>query len=86
MYKIKKLDWQGKIDKDKWYSSITAETPFGFYEVSIDELGRVSWGYCFDEYFDEEVFYCDSVKDGKREAEEHWLEKIKTALIEVKDE
>ncbi len=42
------------------------------------------WGYCFDEYYDGNVFDCKTLKEGKQAAQNHWEERLKGALRELK--
>ena len=82
-YKIKPLKWT----KDKLieaYDSIHASTSFGNYSIILHEDGSYRWYYCFDEYYDEDDFECDSIKEGKIKAQEHWIERISGALKKVK--
>lgn len=65
-----KLEWE---DMGYYHS---AHTPFGSYTVKrVDGTGW-QWGYCFDEYYDEDNFSCDSEADGKNAAENNWQERI----------
>ena len=66
-----KLSWGPYDDGDECH---TAFTPFGSYSVKrID--GEWVWGFCFDEYYDEDEFDCADIKDGKRSAEAHWQDR-----------
>lgn len=83
-YRVKPLEWQeDRIDEDDVVSFI-APTPFGDYYVEhyLPEE-RLFWGYCFDEYKDEEYENCESIEAGKLAAERHWRERIAGALEEV---
>ncbi|SCW95833.1 hypothetical protein [Ancylobacter rudongensis] len=57
----------------------TARTCFGTYQVwkSGDEW---RWGYCFDEYHDEDDFSCDSLEEGKQLAWVNWCERLAKCL------
>lgn len=57
-----------------------AQTPFGNYTV----LRRASdwvWGYCFDEYYDEDMFGCESADEGKRLAWENWVSRASCIVV-----
>lgn len=66
-----KLSWGPYDDGDECH---TAFTPFGSYSVKRIDGGWV-WGFCFDEYYDEDEFDCADIEDGKRSAEAHWQER-----------
>jgi len=93
LYRLKPLEWKGSkprlddSDKDApmWVGGYTAATPFGTYQVYRSvESGEFRWGYCFDEYYDEDSFACKSVEDGKTKAEQHWRERIASMIEEVR--
>ena len=73
LYRIKALEWIDDGDGD-----FSAVTPFGSYRVSGHR-----WGFCFDEYYDEDTFESDSLEGGKSAAEANWLERISDALVPV---
>ena len=77
-FTIKPLEWTGKIEEE--YDSLYAYTPFGNYSINMHEAGRLTWGYCFDEYYDEENFEVDSIDEAKKAAIKHWIDRIKPAL------
>lgn len=74
-FTIAPLDWQHSYD-ETWRAS----TPFGSYEVARTEGRGWHWGYCFDEYYDENDYGCDGLEDGKAKAWANWLERISGAL------
>ena len=80
-YKITPLKWHGKIKEE--YDSISAGTPFGNYTIALQEHGRLTWSYCFNEYYDEDSFDCESIKDGKDKARNHWVERLSGALTKI---
>jgi len=56
-----------------------AITPFGSYRVyAADGLTSPKWSYCFDEYYDEDEFECDSIDQGKALAQAHWDERVRS--------
>lgn len=87
LYKIKSLKWERKSLTEAW-NNIYAPTPFGSYHIKLTEEiegeDKYIWGYCFGEYYDEESFCCKTIKEGKEKAQKHWIERIKSALEEVK--
>jgi len=88
IYKIKPLEWIESTNELE--KSFTASTPFGRYFVTqnIDqedyEYNECYWGYCFDEYHDEDRSSCSSIAEGKKIAQKHWIERIGGALLEIK--
>lgn len=82
-YRIKALEWAGEIKEE--FDSLRAGTPFGSYEVTMREGGSLYWGYCFDEYYDEDTTSCDSIEEGKSACEEHWRTRLERALVEVQE-
>jgi len=75
---IKPLEWIGKIKKDNIF--LHAQTPFGQYAINKYKNNQLTWGYCFDEYLDEEEFEIDSIENAKKAAWEHWVERIEPIL------
>ena len=75
-----KLEWD-EIDSE-WQ---TAKTPFGIYwvKVNFEKTGWV-WGYCFDDYYDEEEHECDGAEQGRMLANEHWQERIAPIIAPYK--
>ena len=79
LYKIRPLKWIGDITED--YDSIIASTPFGNYTITKrSEEDGYCWGFCFDEYYDEDQTNCDTIQEGKKAAQAHWLNRISGAL------
>jgi hypothetical protein len=79
---IKPLEWEQCRD----WRMFTASTPFGQYRVEQEDNGQCKWGYCFNEYYDEETFECESIDDGKQKAWDNWLKRITPALLAQKTE
>ena len=77
LYKIKKLQWKESLTGHVTY------TPFGRMEV-YKNFGKWSWGYCFDEYYDEEYFPCGNLDEGKMAAQEEWEKRI-TSMMEIQN-
>lgn len=75
---IRPLEWHGEIKEA--HDSISARTRFGTLSVKYLGDDTYFWGYCFDEYYDEDEFPCLSEKDGKAEAEKFWLEQVAEIL------
>lgn len=85
-YTIAPLKWGKDFSEDS--QRYTSSVPMGRYSVwrhrqDFDpkqpwESWR--WDYCFDEYYDEGEYSCDSAKDGKDAAWKNWLERILPAL------
>jgi hypothetical protein len=86
LYQIRPLKWTA--EKTEYSQEYKAYTPFGEYWVSRfrEEFEEDrpwegwKWGYCFDEYYDEEDFECSSLKDGKERAMKHWTERLEGAI------
>lgn len=76
-YKVSPLKWE--LSSDNWQ---TASTIFGSIYIKY-EYGQWKWSYCFDEYYDEDSFLCDSEKEAKQKAEEFYLSRLENALIEL---
>lgn len=77
-FRIKPLVWDG-YDRDGVF--MTASTPFGSYRCECDPgESNCTWGFCFDEYYDEDEFECDSIEDGMFKAQAHWVNRIMGAL------
>jgi hypothetical protein len=92
-FTIRPLKWiGGKLDYHECY---TASVPMGTYRVErwkeqnedqddfTEKWGPWKCTYCFDEYYDEGDFPCDSPKHGKQLAWEDWLKRITPALKPV---
>jgi len=84
-YKIKPLKWQGEVNESQ---SMEARTPFGSYRIyeksNVREWEtKYSWSFCFDEYYDEGDFECNTVAEGKKSANKHWTERIEQALVKI---
>lgn len=69
------LDWSKDRDGDA-----SAYTPFGSYHVRyVEDLGW-RWGYCFDEYYDEDEFGCSCRKKGMEAAWSDWVKRLSPAI------
>ena len=82
-YTVKPLKWERSADG----ATYTAYTPFGSYTIrdqnAWDDDARVRdwrWGYCFDEYYDEDQFDCATIAEGKMKAAMHWLDRLSGVL------
>ena len=72
---IAPLDWVKGREGER-----SAQTPFGSYYVRSEEYRGIVWGYCFDEYYDEDSFSCESYEDGMSQAWADWVKRISPAL------
>ena len=68
---LQPLDWT--MDRD---GAATAYTPFGFYHVRKQQHAGWQWGYCFDDYYDEGDFDCESIAGGQAAAWAHWVARV----------
>lgn len=85
-YEIKPLQW---IQAVNWEDEVTykAETGTGgTYEIT-DTLHwgerKFFWQYCFDEIRDTSYGYVNNLESAKKLLEDHWLNRMKTDLVEV---
>lgn len=84
-YLIRPLKWRRNQPGE-----YVAGTPFGDYWVRRDEpdpkfdepdaVTTHKWGFCFDDYYNEDSFDCKSITDGKRAAWEHWKKVLGACL------
>lgn len=96
IYKIRPLSWEG--EKPEWIldeagstsafggdsvGGYSAYTAFGSYSVQYSCYGKPVWGYCFDEYYDEANYECDSIEECLAAAEANWQERLCSALEEI---
>ena len=81
LYRLKPLEWTCHRDAahedGEWWS---AATVLGGIRVEHDPGNGYRWGYCFDEYYDEDSHPCDSIAEGKAMAEEFYRGRILPAL------
>ena len=77
LYKIKQLEWE---ESTLGYDTFT---PFGRMTVYKSDDKSWTWGYCFDEYYDEETFSCEGPDQGKLLAQEEWNKRITSMLEEA---
>lgn len=70
-----KLEWE-----NSYAERYNAHTPFGSYHVEHRDGSGWQWGYCFDEYYDEDQFGCPSLEEGKKRAEADWQERIEPII------
>ena len=81
LYTLNPLNWKDyTIDG---VTSASARVPMGIYFVSIHH-DKMKWGYCFDEYHDEDSFECGTLEEGKELAWKEWQKRIGEALTEHK--
>jgi hypothetical protein len=71
----KKLNFKPSIANDDEYKSFTANSIFGEYNISFFD-NEWHWGFCFEEYYNEGHFTCDSYEDGEEKANAHYKEAI----------
>lgn len=81
-YKIRPLVWESYVLSDGVSKMLTTQTIWGSMRVEHED-GCVKWSYCFDEYYDEDDYRCESIEDGKQKAEAFYLSRLKDALIEL---
>jgi len=83
MYKIKPLKWKkinhGYPDLAEKYE---ANTPICKFEIEQWASGDWAYRYCFDEYYDDGMYSCKNLKDGKAKCRKIWTKRIKECLIE----
>jgi len=81
-YIIKDLEWEeytyGTVLRFCYCASI-----FGTMRVEKNYNDRWQWSYCFNEYYDEDCFTCDSLEDGKAKANEFYLSRLIPGLENV---
>lgn len=82
VWTIQPLEWEGDIREP--FDSIRAPTPFGSYNVRMQDDRTLRWEYCFDEYYDEDSNECETVEEGKAAAWAHWQERIGRALVKYR--
>lgn len=72
------------VSELKWEKSYStresANSSFGSYYVESASGGGFRWGYCFDEYYDEDNFSCDSIDEGKAAAQKDWNDRTSDIL------
>jgi hypothetical protein len=79
-YVIAPLEWSGRDNERGVFK--TASTPFGSYTLKCDPGGHnCEWGYCFNEYYDENSFPVDSLQGGMDAAWADWVDRLTGALI-----
>jgi hypothetical protein len=71
---LKQFKWESHQD-GQFFS---VGTPFGNYTIDAEDC---QWRFCFDEFYDEGEFTCDSVEECKTAAWNHWVERISPMLI-----
>jgi hypothetical protein len=78
-YKIKPLEWHTCIYGD---CVILALSILGIFTIQyVDD--NLYWSYIFQENVNEDRFPCDSLEEGKREANEYYKKIIERALIKL---
>lgn len=88
LYKIKPLKREKeRLDDDEIrYAARNTFGSFFVFRVNDKEAYNYNnhyWGYCLDEYYDEDQFECDSIADGKKKAFEFWKSRLLNCLDEV---
>jgi hypothetical protein len=89
VYKIKPLKWV--CSRSSECVSYDAQTPLGHLYVKRVKEGWDAannwqswrWGYCFDEYYNEDSFECSTLAEGKTEAVKLWIGRVTACLNEV---
>ena len=78
---LRPIEWQHWVSQiDVGCETFTGNTVLGNYTIDYDR-GTVTWGYCFDEYYDEERGKeAESVADAKRQVWEHYISRVGPAL------
>lgn len=87
-YTLAPLKWSR--DYDDVRQKYRAEVPFGTLYVERcrkdwdpdSPWEPWTWGYCFDEYHDEDYSECKSLSRGKQLAQEEWERRLVECLIE----
>lgn len=76
---------------EEYWITWDAKTTFGSLSVKLlsqfDEEDQcfyrsVTYSYCFDEYYDEECYTCESLLQGKKLAEKLWQDRLTKCLEE----
>lgn len=84
LYRVIPLRWECHRPTDhedgEWWSAATIFGRFSFQVMYDTNLREHLWRYCFDEVYDEGNRTCDSIEDGKRQAEAYYLERLLPAL------
>lgn len=80
LYRIEPLKWTRSDVSEDW-PRYTAQHGNYFFE-KYD--GQWKWGFCWDEYYDEESNYADSKAEAKKAAEAHYIGRIESYLIKEK--
>lgn len=73
-YRIKPLEWTTNAYGDFYANSRAC------YKVEKTSADQIMWGYCWDEYYDEAQYECESYEEGKQKAEEHYQKRVKEFL------
>lgn len=76
LYRIKPLQWE-QINPDWW------ETSSIFCTLHVVRDDGWTWRYCIDEFYDEGQHPCESLEEGKQQAEKFYLERLLPSLEEV---
>lgn len=88
LFKIKPLKWE-KEETDEDEIRYAARNTFGsFFVFRVNDKEAYNynsyyWGYCFDEYYDEGKFECNSIADGKKKAFKFWKSRLLNCLDKV---
>ena len=73
-YRIKPLEWTTNAYGDFYANSRAC------YKVEKTSADQIMWGYCWDEYYDEAQYECESYEEGKQKAEEQYQKRVKEFL------
>lgn len=83
LFRLRPLEWQLHRDdpvEGVWWGVTTV---FGSISVQGEPGSPAVWSYCFDEYYDEDRHFCESIEAGKTVAEAFYRGRILEALEPV---
>jgi hypothetical protein len=78
-YKVKPLEWYECIEGE--YDCI-AITILGIFGIKYDNPTWY-WAYIFRRETDEGLFQCDSLEDGKKQANDYYVTVLERSLIKL---
>ena len=89
LFREKKWKWTKSFNDE--CQCWTYQTPFGSFTVERTRNDfnpekpweSWKWGYCFDEYYDEEESECESAAEGKRLCLEEWRRRMSHEFEQV---
>lgn len=79
-YTIKPLEWE---ETEGQHNAFMPFCSFTVKEHGNEDEKWYYWNCCFEEFYDEDGGYIDTLADAKAKCEEIWIKRIKMALIEV---